>query len=200
MKENAGTKNPVLHHVNLKTSRLQEMIDWYRTVVGTEPLHQFEGGAWSSNDEANHRIALITSPEVRDDPEKVTRSGMHHMAFEYETLDDLLATYERLAGLGITPHLTLDHGMTTSFYYLDPDENSVELQCDNFGDWSKSSDFVRTSPQFQANPIGMPVDPARMIEARRAGASMQDVQKRAYAGEFPPSAPMDPRLPFPLEV
>ena len=70
--ESAGTKNPVLHHVNLKTSRLQEMIDWYRTVVGTEPLNQFDGGSWSSNDEANHRIALITSPEVTDDPDKVT--------------------------------------------------------------------------------------------------------------------------------
>ena len=27
---------PVLHHVNLKTTRLQAMIDWYMAVVGPE--------------------------------------------------------------------------------------------------------------------------------------------------------------------
>jgi len=36
---------PVLHHVTFKTTRLQEMIDWYRQVVGAEPKFQFEGGA-----------------------------------------------------------------------------------------------------------------------------------------------------------
>jgi catechol 2,3-dioxygenase len=38
---------PVLHHVNLKTTRLQEMIDWYGTVVGSKPNFQFPGGSAS---------------------------------------------------------------------------------------------------------------------------------------------------------
>ena len=88
--------------------------------------------------------------------------------------------------------------MTTSFYYVDPDGNSVELQTDNFGDWTASSDFVRNSEKFKANPIGMPVDPAQMLAARRSGIDPDEVQKRAYAGEYKPTAPMDPRLPFPL--
>jgi catechol-2,3-dioxygenase len=56
------------------------------------------------------------------------------MAFEYTSCDELLDNYVRLKGLGIVPHASLDHGMTTSFYYVDPDGNSVELQYDNFGD------------------------------------------------------------------
>ena len=28
--------HPKFHHVNLKTTRLQEMIDWYSTLVGAE--------------------------------------------------------------------------------------------------------------------------------------------------------------------
>jgi catechol-2,3-dioxygenase len=36
---------PTLHHVNLKTHRLQEMIDWYSLVLGMSATHQFEGGA-----------------------------------------------------------------------------------------------------------------------------------------------------------
>ena len=40
-------------------------------------------------------------------------------------------------------------------YYSDPDDDLVELQVDNFGDWSKSSEWMRTSPEFAANPIGV---------------------------------------------
>src|SRR4051812_7461375 len=42
---------PALHHVTLKTTRLDEMIDWYRNAVGMEPNFKFPGGAWTSNDE-----------------------------------------------------------------------------------------------------------------------------------------------------
>lgn len=46
----------------------------------------------------------------------------------------LFDTYARLKGEGIVPHACLDHGLTMSFYYLDPDGNSLELQYDLFGD------------------------------------------------------------------
>ena len=51
---------PVLHHVNLKTTRLQEMIDWYGRVTGMEVQHRAPVGAWLTNDAANHRLALIS--------------------------------------------------------------------------------------------------------------------------------------------
>lgn len=177
---------PVLHHVTLKTGRLQEMIDWYGTLVGMKPLYQFEGGAWMSNDRANHRIGLLATPDITDDPDFRIHNGMHHSAFEYDTMDELLLTWERLEKQGITPHFTVDHGLTTSFYYADPDGNSVELQYDNFGDWDKSSDFMRNSPLFAANPIGQPVSPRKMLAARRAGLDGAEVQKKAYAGDYPP--------------
>ncbi|MCW2983857.1 MAG: hypothetical protein JWR63_1427 [Conexibacter sp.] len=188
---------PTLHHVNLKTTRLQEMIDWYGLVLGMEPLHAFEGGAWMSNDEANHRIALITGPALQDDPEKLTHTGIHHTAFEYATLADLLGLYERLRDEGILPHAVLDHGMTLSFYYVDPDGNSLELQIDNFDDWSASSAFVREAPEFAANPIGEFVDPELLLAAHRAGADASALHRRAYAErEFTPAGPPDLRLPI----
>ena len=187
---------PVFHHVNLKTRRLQEMIDWYGTVIGTKPTFQFPGGAWLTNDGANHRIALLTSSKMTDDPDKLMHTGMHHIAFEYKSCDELLDTYTRLKALGIVSHMSLDHGMTMSFYYVDPDGNSVELQYDNFGDWRASSEWMRTSPVFAKNPIGMLVDPAKMVQARAEGASPEDLHRRAYAGEFPPSGPVDIRVPL----
>lgn len=187
---------PILHHVNLKTTRLQEMIDWYATAVGLDTVFQFPGGAFLTNDAANHRLGLITASRLRDDEDKLVHTGMHHLAFEYATIDDLLSTYAFLKERGITPHITLDHGMTLSFYYVDPDGNSVELQIDTFGDWEQSSAWMRTSPDFAADPIGKFVDAEQILAARKAGASREEIHRRAYAGGFSPSGPMDPRLPL----
>lgn len=187
---------PVLHHVNLKTTRMQEMIDWYATTVGLTTIFQFPGGAWLTNDAANHRLALLTSSRMSNDADKLVHTGMHHIAFEYATIDDLLHTYTHLKELGMIPHMALDHGMTLSFYYVDPDGNSVELQVDNFGDWAQSTEWMRTSPDFAADPIGQFVDPDQIVAARKAGASHAEIHRRAYAGEFPPSGPVDPRVPL----
>lgn len=183
---------PAFHHFNLKTTRLQELIDWYCAVVGAEVLFQDEVGAWLSNDAANHRIALLAFPGFADDPEKESRTGLHHSAFEYASFADLNASYLRLRDTGIEPDFCLDHGMTFSYYYKDPDGNHVELQVDTFGDWAKSAAWMRTSEAFHANPIGVFVDPARVAEAAAAGASFADIHERAMAGEFaPPAAPVD---------
>ena len=98
--EGSTLARPILHHVNLKTTRLQEMIDWYATTVGLTTVFQFPGGAWLTNDAANHRLALLTSSQISDDAGKLVHTGIHHIAFEYATLDDLLTTYTRLKGPG----------------------------------------------------------------------------------------------------
>lgn len=188
--------HPKFHHFNLKTTRLQEMIDWYSTLVGAEVLHQDAVGAWLSNDAANHRIALLAFPGFVDDPEKETRTGLHHSAFEYDGFEDLNASYLRLREAGIEPDLCLDHGMTFSYYYKDPDGNHVELQVDTFGDWATSSEWMRTSPEFHANPIGVFVDPAQVADAAAAGATFADIHARAMAGEF---APPQPPVEIPTE-
>jgi len=187
---------PALHHVNLKTNRLQEMIDWYRLVLGMEVVFRYPTGAWLTNDAANHRLALLAVSGLEDDPDKIGHTGFHHSAYEYPSLRELLDTYARLKAEGIVPHACLDHGMTTSMYYVDPDGNSVELQRDNFGDWRKSSEFMRVAPEFAANPIGVSFDPDRMLAAFTAGASPDELHRRAYGGEFLPNSPLDLRLPM----
>ncbi len=194
--QNPAIVRPTLHHFNLKTMRLQEMIDWYGTVVGMKPNYCSPGGAWLTNDEASHRLALLVSPTLTDDPNKLMHNGFHHSAFEFPSIGDLFDTYVRLKAQGIEPHACLDHGMTTSFYYEDPDGNSVELQVDNFGNWQKSSEWMRSSPQFVDDPIGMPFDPEQMVAAYQAGASLAELHERAYRGEFKPSSPLDLHIPL----
>jgi catechol 2,3-dioxygenase len=180
---------PAFHHFNLKTTRLQELIDWYGAVVGAEVTFQDATGAWLTNDAANHRIALLAFPGFVDDPDKDTRTGMHHSAFEYTSFDELNASYVRLRERGIEPDICIDHGMTLSYYYKDPDGNHVELQVDAFGDWSSSREWMRTSADFAANPIGVFVDPARIAEAAADGAGFAEIHRRAMAGELSPPTP-----------
>ena len=184
--------HPKFHHVNLKTTRLQEMIDFYATLVGAEVVFRDQVGAWLSNDDANHRIALLAFPSFVEDPEKDTRTGMHHSAFEYESFDELNSSYLRLKEAGITPALCLDHGMTFSYYYADPDGNNVELQVDNFGDWAKSKEWMRTSEEFKANPIGQFVDPEQVAADRAEGMRFEEIHAKAMAGGYAPEqAPVE---------
>jgi hypothetical protein len=87
--------------------------------------------------------------------------------------------------------------MTLSFYYVDPDGNSVELQADAFGDWTKSTKWMRESEEFRADPIGKFVVPARMVEARASGVKTRELLRRAYAGQYAPSTPYDYRVDLP---
>src|SRR5262249_4777823 len=58
---------PKLHHVTLKTSRLDEMIAWYGAVIGAKVQFRDQTAAWTTNDEANHRIAFLAVPGLSDD-------------------------------------------------------------------------------------------------------------------------------------
>jgi catechol 2,3-dioxygenase len=185
---------PTFHHFGVITAHLEETLDWYAKVLGMMPVQSSRGLVFLSNDRAHHRPAVLSLPGTSDDPDSRPHAKLQHVAFEYATLDDLLTSWERLKGLGIEPVLAADHGPTTAFYYQDPDGNSIELFVDTFGDWDQSSEYMRTSPEFQRNPMGSFVDPEQMMAARKAGATAADLHRRAMAGEFPPPHPMDPHM------
>ncbi len=186
---------PAFHHVTIKTSHLQDMVDWYVKVVGAKVNFQDAHNAWTTNDEANHRIAFLSVPGLDDDPEKTRHNGMHHSAFEYASFADLMSSYDRLQGEGIVPAFCLDHGLTISLYYKDPEGNFVELQSDNFSDWQRSTEFMRTSEDFQRNPIGTFFDPEQVYQALRAGRSFAALQPAIRAGEFLPAVIPEMGLP-----
>ncbi len=188
---------PKLHHVTIKTTRLDEMIDWYGLVIGAKVNFRDKVAAWTTNDDANHRIAFLAVPGLVDDAEKTKHNGMHHYAFEYDCFADLMSSYDRIRKAGVEPAFCLDHGLTISLYYRDPEGNFVELQSDNFGDWKLSAEFIRTSSDFAANPIGTFFDPARVYEKFKSGAEFEALQKTIREGAYVPDAIPDIGLPAP---
>ena len=161
------------------------MVDGTRKVVGIDVNFHFPGGAWTSNDSANHRLSFLAVPGVRADKERIADDGLNHTAFEYECIDALVVSYLRIKGLGIEPDVCLNHGMILSLYYVDPDGNMVELQVDSYGDWAKSTPFMRHAPEFAANLIGVFFDPDRMAAEHRAGVPFDRIPADSYAGKYP---------------
>jgi catechol 2,3-dioxygenase len=189
MSENSPLIQPTLQHFGVLTGHLERMVDWYAKVVGMTTRYSTsrEVGAsvtFLSNDRAHHRLAIITIPELQEDTDKKVHAKLQHVAFEYATIDDLLNSYARIKGLGIEPVLTTDHGPAISFYYKDPDSNIVEVFVD-LGNWD--------THDFHKNSMGTFVDADKLVAARQGGMSLEELQRRAYAGEFPPPRPMNPR-------
>ena len=175
---------PPMHNVNLKTIRFEEMIDFYVTVLGVEVVFKNDWACFTSNDDAHHRVVFICLPGMKNDPDKVPHTGMHHTAWDYGSLEDLNATYERLRDAGIMPSMCVDHGMAIAYYYADPDGNLVELQVDNFPTQKEAQDYMRNSPEFRADPLGTFMDPELVIAEMASGLSHEEVHRKAWDGAY----------------
>ena len=195
------TVHPKLQHYALGTANIDAMIDWYRKVLGMTINYRsampagapFSAAAFVSNDEVHHRLVFFEIPGLGVDPDKPRHNRLQHVAYEHETLDDLLGTYVRLKGLGILPVMAVDEGVGTAFYYADPDRNIVELNINNYGNEWTATEHMKTLPPFAERPRRAFVDPDKMIEARKTGASPWEVHERAFAGKLAPAKPYDTR-------
>ena len=161
-------------HFVLRTSRYAEMIEWYKTVLGADITFTSDFLTFLAYDDEHHRVALIHVPGLADQEAGV--AGVHHTAFTYASLHDLLGTYARLRDAAIKPIFVINHGPTTSLYYADPDGNQIELQVDNFDTVEEAGAFFY-SPEFAENPVGVEFDPEDFV-ARLANGEAEAVLKR----------------------
>ena len=168
-----------LAHVVLRTSQFDALVDWYKTVLGAKTAFSDGALAFLSYDEEHHRIAVLNIPGLPRQPDGVT--GVHHFAFTYASLSDLVATYERLDKAGIRPVLCINHGPTTSMYYADPDGNQIELQVDNYDTVEEAGEFFY-SPAFAKNPIGVDFNPVDLARRFHAGEDEATIKKRPDSG------------------
>ncbi|MFF7458482.1 VOC family protein [Kitasatospora sp. NPDC008115] len=165
-----------LAHVVLRTGRLPVMTDWYANVLEGRVAFADEALAFLTYDDEHHRVALVATGASERPTDAHT--GLHHVAFTYATIEDLLDTYRRLKGEGIRPFWCINHGPTTSMYFEDPDGNHIELQIDNFATAEALDEWFR-SGAFEANPIGVDFDPDDLLRRFESGESPADLVRRA---------------------
>ena len=175
-----------LAHVVLLTRDLVRMREWYLAVLGGRVAFEGSGICFISYDDEHHRLALAALPDVAPRAEGM-RVGMHHIAFTYRDLGELLHTYRRLKRAGIDTYWPINHGITTSMYYRDPDGNTIELQVDNFATAAEADAYM--AENFAENPIGIIFDPEELAARYEAGVPITELRKRP---KLPPGAsPLD---------
>lgn len=172
-------KSPKFAHVVFQTGQPQQMRDWYCTVLDGHVVYQDEALSFITFDEEHHRVALI-HPPVPLERRKPDTAAMHHVAYTFESIDDLLARYAQLRDQGVTPAVCIAHGVTTSMYYRDPDGNMVELQIDRFAKPEDATAYM-LGPEYAADSVGPGFDPELLLAARRDGASVEELSDRAWA-------------------
>ncbi len=162
-----------LAHVVLRVKDLPRMRDWYKTVLQADVTQESGPLVFLTYDDEHHRIALVAIPDLAD-RDATMRVGMDHIAFTYRSLADLLHTYERLRAQGIEPFWPINHGVTVSLYYRDPEGNRIELQVDAFATMDEGKAYMR-GPAFAANPIGVIFDPEDMLRRFKAGETVESL-------------------------
>jgi len=166
-----------LAHVVLRTppERAHLVLDWYKVVLEGEAMYETDFGGFVTYDNEHHRVAVLGFPGIKEHVDGY--AGLHHFAFTYASLGDLLHTYERLkAEHQITPEFTINHGPTTSMYYFDPDKNQVELQCDNVPE-EKFAEYFENG-EFTANPLGIRFDPEVLLARFKSGEPEDQLLQR----------------------
>ncbi len=193
-------KRPALHHYGLVTANADALADFYTKLLGGQlnlrllPGREERQGApkvlFLGNDLAHHRLTIVELPVEANKDERQRYARPQHVAWEYESIADLLHSYERLRDLGIRPVFCGHHGSHLYFFYKDPDDNPVEMMADAFGDDTKSLEYFRTSKSIRVTNMGTEIDPEKMLAAWKSeGLSERVLSERSFAGDWEPETP-----------
>jgi catechol-2,3-dioxygenase len=119
-----------LGHVVLKVRDAARSRDFYVRALGLKVAHENldRGAVFLSFGREHHDLALFqlatgTAPDA-------TQPGLHHMAWQLGTFEELRDAYRELKAMGVAVEATIEHNVTRSVYFPDPDGNRVELYCD----------------------------------------------------------------------
>jgi catechol-2,3-dioxygenase len=176
--------NPKFAHIVLQTNRLPAMRDWYCSVLGAHVVFENPAMSFMTFDEEHHRIALVSPPGAVLPERTPVTVGLAHSAYTFPSLGALVDRYLELRDAGIEPRVPVQHGITTSIYYRDPDGNAVELQIDNFATPDEATDYMR-GDEYAADSIGPSFDAAALAKAYQSGTSEEVLTSRAWAALSP---------------
>jgi catechol 2,3-dioxygenase-like lactoylglutathione lyase family enzyme len=171
-----------LAHLVYQTNRMAEMRDWYCAVLDARVIYEDQHLCFVTYDDEHHRVAFLDfgplaprdASSVELGPKPVDTPGVHHVAFTFGSMGELLDNYVKLRDRGVRPFFCVNHGPTTSMYYRDPDGNRVELQIDNFATAEEGQAWMH-SPAFDRNPIGVEYDPDELVRKFRAGVPVAEL-------------------------
>lgn len=131
-----------LGHVVLKVRNQKRAEAFYNGILGLPIVARLDPYHMTFFSLGNHHDFAVMA--IGDDAEAPAEhaAGMHHVAFKIgDSLDDLRTARTDLesAGLEVMP---IDHGVTQSLYFHDPDGNELEVYVDTSDAWKQRPELI----------------------------------------------------------
>jgi len=118
-----------LGHVVLKVRDAEKSKEFYVRTLGLKLAYEDgdHGAVFLSFGTQHHDLALFQRATA--EAPGPTQPGLHHTAWQLGSFEELQAAHRELRELGIAVD-AIEHNVTRSIYFHDPDGNRVELYCD----------------------------------------------------------------------
>jgi catechol 2,3-dioxygenase len=117
-------------HVVIKMRDLDAAKRFYRDILGMKITDEREGfGVFFRFQDYHHDIAVFKVAENAASPKK-NQVGLAHIALVADSFDTVKAMYQRLKAHNVPIVRTVDHGITRSVYFQDPEGNELEIYCE----------------------------------------------------------------------
>jgi catechol 2,3-dioxygenase len=118
-----------LGHAHLKVRNLTKAIEFYTRVLGLQVTERMgDNMAFLSWGEAHHDLALQTLSDEGIAPHPYA-VGLLHLAFQVENKQAFAQAFYRVRSEDI-PFSAVDHRISWSLYFNDPDGNGLEIYYD----------------------------------------------------------------------
>ena len=119
-----------LGHIVLKVRDARKSRDFYMRALGLKLAHEdlARGAVFLSFGTQHHDLALFQLATGEAPGE--SQPGLHHSAWQLGSFKELQVAHRELRALGVAVESTIEHNVTRSVYFPDPDGNRVELYCD----------------------------------------------------------------------
>lgn len=133
------TKVTSLGHVGISVRNLDKMLNFYTDVLGLTVTDRAGRGVFlSAQPEQEHHEFVIGENAERS-------SNAQQISFTMGSLDELKEMYQAVVDAGCRIERVVNHGIAFGCYFLDPEENRVEVY------WSTGMDY----PQPHAEPLDL---------------------------------------------
>lgn len=135
-----------LNHAVLYVADAERSAAFYRDVLGFEVVVTFPGAAFlrAADSPNDHDLGLFGIGAGATRP-KGHQIGLYHLAWQVDTIDDLVAVSAKLESAGSLVGAS-DHGVSKSLYAKDPDGIEFEVMwAIPRSEWEKPEHRMKTS-------------------------------------------------------
>lgn len=118
---------PKIGHVHIKVSNLKKAEEFYINIFGFKVSERLGNYLFLTFEKEHHDLALQEIKNVKRPSDNMT--GLYHFAIELDNLKQLANIYLKLKKYNVKC-MPINHGISKSIYFSDPDGNGIEVYVD----------------------------------------------------------------------